>query len=97
MASPLGRSTRLRTAPTGSGSPATSRSPAAMPDIRSGLRARRSSITSEMAPRADSRSRALAARISPLCSSRALAMASRAWFLVLESARAMALLAALAF
>ena len=64
MISPLGRSTRLRTAPTGSGSSATSLSPAAMPEIRSGLRASRSSITSEMAPRAASRSRAFAARIS---------------------------------
>ena len=96
ITSPLGRSTRLRTAPTGSGRAATSRIPFAMPAIRSGLRASRSSITSEMRPRASSRSRALAARMGAVSASSSSAMASRARSLVCVSARAMAPLACLA-
>ena len=64
MTRPLGRSTRASTSPTGSGRSATARMPWAMPAMRSGDRASRSSITSEMVPRAASRSWALAARMS---------------------------------
>ena len=61
---PLGRSTRFSTVPTGSGSAATSRTPWAIPEIRSGERASRSSITSETVPLAASRSSRLAAKIA---------------------------------
>ena len=64
MTSPLGRSTRRRTLPTGSGRSATSRMPFAMALMRSGVRASRSSMTSEMCPLAASRSVALASRMA---------------------------------
>ena len=62
MTSPLGRSTVRRIFPTGSGSSATWRMPSAMPWIRPSSRASRSSITSDMVPRAAARSWALASR-----------------------------------
>ena len=97
ITSPLGRSTRDSTAPTGSGRAATSRIPWAMPAMRSGLSASRSSITSEMVPRAASRSWTLAARMSAVRSSRARAISISARFFNSVSARAMAPLAPLAF
>ena len=90
---PFGRSTRASTSPTGSGRAATSRMPWAMPRMRSGDRASRSSITSLTVPLACSRSWALAARISSCSASRASAIASSARSFVWVSAIAMASLA----
>ena len=97
ITSPLGRSTRDSTAPTGSGRAATSRIPWAMPAMRSGLSASRSNITSEMVPRAASRSWTLAARMSAVRSSRARAISISARFFNSVSARARAPLVPLAF
>ena len=83
---PLGRSTREITRPTGSGSSATWRTPSAMPATRSGVRRRRSSITSEIWPFAVSMSSALAARISSCEAISCSAMAFNAAFFVCESA-----------
>ena len=64
MTRPLGRSTRRITAPTGSGSAATSRMPWAMPAMRSGVSLSRSSITALMWSFAASMSMALAESMS---------------------------------
>ena len=64
ITSPLGRSTRFSTRPTGSGRAATSSMPFAMARMRSSVRARRSSITSLICPFAAAISSALAARIA---------------------------------
>ena len=88
ISSPFGRTILRSTAPTGSGRAATSRMPLAMAASRAGVRARRSSITSLMRPRAAARSCLLAARIASLFSTRATAMASSAAFLVSVSASA---------
>ena len=96
ITSPLGRSTRFRTAPTGSGRAATSKMPFAMAPIRSGVKARRSSITSLMCPLAAAMSSALAARMASTLSGarRASAIRSRTLCRVRLLASATACLAA---
>ena len=96
MTRPLGRSSLLSTAPTGSGRAVTSRIPWAMPKIRSSLRASRSSITLDTVPLASMRSRPLAVRMGWVWSISASAMASSARFFISVSARAMAAFAPLA-
>ena len=81
ITSPLGRSTRFSTRPTGSGRAAASRMPRAMAPMRSSVRASRSSITSLMCPLAAARSSAFAARMASMFSGwhSQSDMAHRAW------------------
>ena len=96
ITSPLGRLRRVSTWPTGSGRPATSRTPWAMLKIRSSLRARRSSITVDTVPLASIRSSPLAVSTDWMLSASASAMARSARFLASVPASAMAPLACLA-
>ncbi|KAG0757723.1 hypothetical protein G6F22_019867 [Rhizopus arrhizus] len=74
---PFGRTSSRVTWPTGSGSPATSRTASAIANRRGGSNARRSSMAVPTPfSRAAARSRALPARISPAFTSSAWAIAS---------------------